>query len=169
MHINRSIALLLATLAAGCAELPSIAPGLHHDELVGEPVPLVRLQDPFAIDYSGFEAPARVVVESPVEWEIVWRRIWRNHDPVPATPSIDFDREQVLFVAMGGRPTGGYSVRVTAAAAQGDRVAVRVVETSPGSGCVLTQATTAPIDIVKLPRTSKPIDFQTVKTVRECD
>ena len=45
----------------------------------------------------------------------------------------------------------------------------RATECMPGFGCVLTQATTAPIDIVKLPRTSQPIQFQTVKAVHECD
>lgn len=169
MQLNRSIALVMSMLVAGCAELPSISPGLDQVPLPGEPVQVVRLEAYFPVHYSGLDAPARLVVESQAEWALVWQRIWGSHDPVPALPSIDFDRETVLVAAMGTRPTGGYAIRVDAAAAQGERVAVRVVETSPGSRCALTQAFTAPIDIVKLPRTPQPIAFQTVKNVHECD
>jgi hypothetical protein len=165
MPMKRSIAVVMSILAAGCGgELPSISPDL--DTLPGEPVQVVRLEAYYP--HAGFDTSARLVVENEAEWTLVWQRLWSDHDRIPALPSIDFERERVLVAAMGRRPTGGYAIRVDAAAAQEAHLAVRVVQTSPGGVCLLTQAITAPIDIVKLPRTSQPIQFQTVRKVDEC-
>jgi hypothetical protein len=167
MHIHRTI-LLLAALAAGCAELPSISPAPDLGELVGEPVQLVRLREYFPAYSSGFGVQARLVVTSQAEWEAAWQRVWHGSSPVPAAPVVDFEREVVLLAAMGSRSSGGYHVQVQQAVAQADRVVVRVIETSPGSGCITFAAFTEPVDIVKLPRTAVPIEFQTVTTVHEC-
>jgi hypothetical protein len=169
MSINRLRMLMLATLAAGCAELPLVGTGPELDELAGEPVQIIQLQEYFPRYNSGISEQARLVVTSRAEWELAWRRVWHGHSPVPAAPAVDFDREVVLVAAMGGRSSGGYQIQVTQAAAQADRVVVRVVETSPGKGCFTTAAFSEPVDVVKLPRTALPIDFQTVKVVHECD
>jgi hypothetical protein len=168
MPIKRSLALLLAVLAAGCAELPSISPGPERDQLAGEAVQLTRLDQYFPPYNTGFEEQARLVVDSREAWEAAWVRVWKNHGEVPPAPAVDFSREIVLLAAMGVRYSGGHHVRMPAAAVQPNRVVVRVVETSPGSGCVTTAALTEPVDVVKLPRTPLPIEFQTVKTVHEC-
>ncbi|WP_420128609.1 protease complex subunit PrcB family protein [Longimicrobium sp.] len=167
MPIKRSIALMMSMLAAGCAELPSISPGL--DTLPGEPVQLVRLQEYFPAYNSGFEMQARLVVTSQAEWEATWQRIWQNTRPVPAPPAVDFQHEVVLVAAMGSRSSGGHHIQLQQAAAQPGNVVVRVVETFPGEACVVTAAITEPVDVVRLPRTSQPIQFQTVKQVHACD
>lgn len=169
MPIKRSFALVLATLAAGCAELPSISPAPERDVLPGEPVQLVRLHEYFPADNSGFDAQARLVVTSQGEWEAAWQRIWQNERPVPAAPAVDFSREVVLVAAMGSRSSGGHHIQLQQAAAQSGTVAVRVVETSPGSECFVTAAITEPVDVVKLPRTSLSIEFQTVRAVHNCE
>ncbi|HYR07775.1 MAG TPA: protease complex subunit PrcB family protein, partial [Longimicrobium sp.] len=133
------------------------------------PVQLIRLQEYFPPHNSGFGEQARLVVTGQAEWETAWRRVWEGHSPVPAAPAVDFEREVVLVAAMGSRPNGGHHIQVKQAAAQADRVVVRVVETSPGKACFTTAAFTEPVDVVKLPRTPLPIEFQTVKAVHECD
>jgi hypothetical protein len=166
MPIKRLTLLLLAAFAAGCSELPSISPEPDQDTLPGEPVQLVRLQEYFP--HSGFPARARLVVESQADWEAVWQRLWQDARTVPAPPAVDFEREVVLVAAMGTRPSGGYQIQLQQAAAQSGAVVVRVAETSPGGGCIVTFALTAPVDIARLPRTALPIEFQTVKAVHEC-
>jgi hypothetical protein len=168
MSIKRLTVLMLVTLAAGCAELPLIGPDTGQEELVGEPVQFIRLQEYFPAYDSGFGEQARLVVASQAEWETAWRHVWHGHSPVPAAPAVDFDREVVLVAAMGGRSSGGYQIEVTQAVAQAARVVVRVVETSPGSGCFVTAGFSEPVDVVKLPRTPLPIEFRTVKVVNEC-
>lgn len=162
------ITVTLAALLTACGELPFTTPGPERNELGGEPVQVTRLRADFPAYYSGLGEQARLVVKSQGEWEVVWRRMWSNHHPVPPAPPIDFDRELVLVAAMGSRATGGYAIRVTEAAALSDHVAVRVVETSPGGACVLTQAVTAPVDVVTLPRTPLPVRFRNEKAVHEC-
>ena len=168
MPIKRSIAAMLALLAAGCTELPSILGGPNHDELGGEPVQITRLQEHFPGFSSGITEPARLVVNSQTEWALVWRRMWQSHNPVPPAPVVDLSSETVLVTTMGGRPTGGYSIRVEEAAVVSGDLVIRVVETSPGRACVTTQAFTAPVDVVKVPRTGHSIRFETVKKVHDC-
>lgn len=160
--------LVLAAVAAGCAELPSIDPGLDQGDLGGQPVPVTRVHEAFPAAYSGFSQQTQLVVESRAEWEEVWRPLWGSADPAPAAPAIDFSRQTVVVAAMGTRATGGYVVRVEKAASQADHVVVQVVETSPSGGCPTTQAVTAPVDVVTVPRTSQPIRFRVVQMVREC-
>ena len=167
MSINRLTVLLIATLAAGCAELPLVDPDPELGELVGEPVQIIQLQEYFPRYDSGISEQARLVVTSQAEWEVAWGRVWHGHSPVPAAPAVDFDREVVLVAAMGARSSGGYHIQVTQAAAQADRVVVRVVESSPGRGCITTAAFSEPVDVVKLPRSPLPIVFQTMKVVNE--
>jgi hypothetical protein len=168
MSIKHLTVFMLAALAAGCAELPLTGSDSELEELVGEPVQLIRLQEYFPLHDSGFGEQARLVVTSQAEWETAWRRVWHGHSPVPAAPAVDFEREVVLVAAMGGRSSGGYQIQVEKAAAQADRVVARVIETSPGKGCFTTAAFSEPVDVVKLPRTPLPIEFQTVKAVHEC-
>lgn len=158
---------LLCILAAACAEAPLLDPALAEGALPGEPVTLTRLE-PASSPHSGFSQPARIVVTSRAQWEAVWRNIAGNVTPAPEAPAVDFRREVVLVAAMGGRPTGGYTVRVEEAAADARQVSVRVVEMSPGSRCVVTQAFTSPVDVVKMTRTNLPVRFGVVQQVRDC-
>ena len=169
MTATRLFSLLFAILAAGCGELPSMDPGVDPDLLGGERIEIIRLDEYFPPFNSGFMEQTRRVVQSQAVWEQVWARMWANHHPVPPVPSIDFEREMVLLAAMGGRSSGGYRVQVQAAAALADRVAVRVIETSPGGNCIVTAALTEPVDVVRIPRTPLPVEFRTVTAVHRCE
>lgn len=165
MRTTHLIPIAIAALAA-CAESPLAGPPL--DDLPGQAVVVTRLDERYPSQYSGFGDPARIVVDDAAQWAEVWARLWNNQRPLPPLPAVDFAREVVIVAAMGSRPTGGYGVRVQDAAVQANQVVVRAVETSPGSGCVTTQAFTAPADVVKLPRTDRPVRFETVAAVRDC-
>lgn len=162
-------AVVVALFASACADLASpLDPDLDELEPGGEPVAISALEHPHSRFYSGITEQERIVVEDQVEWEQVWARLWRNTSPVPDTPPVDFAREFVIVAAMGTRPSGGYSIRVDEARAYAGHVTVHVVETSPGRGCVVTMAITAPVDVVKIPRTPLEVRFRTSKTVHEC-
>ena len=168
--MTRSAALattLLCLFAAACAEAPLLDPGLAEGALPGEPVTLTRVE-PGPSPHSGFSEPARIVVTSQAQWEAVWRKITGSATPATPPPAVDFRREVVLVAAMGGRHTGGYTVRVEEAAADARQVSVRIVETSPSARCVVTQAFTAPVDVVKMTRTSLPVRFGVAQQVRDC-
>lgn len=63
----------------------------------------------------------------------------------------DSGRGTYLVAYSGQKPTGGYSVNVTGARVEGDRVVVRLSVEGPPSGAMVTQALTYPyaISVVK--------------------
>ena len=169
-RITPLTAAVLAVLAAACAGLPSLGdPDLDELEPGGEPLAISRLEQQPPILYSGMGQAERTVVDDQMEWEQVWSRLWHNTQPRPYAPVVDFARELVIVAAMGARPTGGYTIQVDEARTYADHVTVHAIETSPGRTCVTTQAFTAPVDVVKIPRTSLPIRFRTTKRVHECN
>ncbi len=73
----------------------------------------------------------------------------------PATPAVDFTKEDVLVVAMGQRNTGGYATEIKrveymTGGFTGGFAFVHYVETSPAPGSIVTMALTAPLHVVKL-------------------
>jgi len=83
-------------------------------------------------------------------------------------PKIDFSKEMVVVVALGGRPTGGYGIVVDRAYERDDRLEVIVRSLTPAKSCFLIQATTAPVDIVRIPKTERSVVFRETEVVHEC-
>lgn len=73
----------------------------------------------------------------------------------PATPAVDFAKEDVLAVAMGQQNTGGYAIEIKriefmTGGITGGFAFVHYVETRPAPGSIVTMALTAPLHVVKL-------------------
>src|SRR5438046_1525164 len=97
---------------------------------------------------SKFVSPEHLVVKDAASWGSVWRSIAGNVSPLPPTPPVDFAQEMVVVVAMGQRNTGGFIIDIVDAVAGKDGdLQVDVRETSPGTGCGVTTAMTAPVDV----------------------
>ena len=109
--------------------------------------------------YSGFNEPARLVIDNQATWAWAWARLYQTLLPVPATPTEDFDRFTVLVVGSGTHGTGGYDIRVTRVASFGDRLYVEVTSTAPGPHCFVTEAFTQPVDVVRIPKPNPTIVF----------
>jgi hypothetical protein len=94
--------------------------------------------------------------------ESEWRSLWADHArisvPPPALPAVDFDVHTAVLVSLGTRATGGYSLTVEGARVEGEQLVLDARETAPPEGSILTQALTAPYEIVLVPRTTLPID-----------
>jgi hypothetical protein len=74
----------------------------------------------------------------------------------PSVPNLSAG-ETVVGVFLGQRATGGYSVRVTGASAQGGVLTLTVNLTAPGSGSITTQALTSPWTLVRVPGTFREV------------
>ena len=109
--------------------------------------------------YSGYKERQRLVIRTAAEWSEAWARIAGTSDPRRPPPAIDFDQEMVILVAMGERPTGGYSITVQGVYDASGRVFAEVREKSPGAGCMVTEAFTQPIDAVRVPRRDGAVMF----------
>jgi hypothetical protein len=109
--------------------------------------------------YSGYTERERLVIRTAAGWTAAWAQITRNVSPRPPAPTINFDQEMVILVAMGQRPTGGYSISIEGVYDASGRLFAEVRERSPGDSCGTTQAVTAPVDAVRVPRRDGAVIF----------
>jgi hypothetical protein len=120
-------------------------------------------QGPLAVTTLAAEAHCRTAQKAPgLSWVTGaeglrdwWQRLGpRTVGGTPASPpAVDFDRQRVLVVDMGSRPTAGYSValaRPRAELADG-RLAIRVAWREPGPDTAVAQVTTHPCLLLRLP------------------
>lgn len=66
-------------------------------------------------------------------------------------PAVDFSDSYVIGIFLGEKPTGGYAIRVDEVADTGSLRNVSLVLTSPGEGCLSSQALTRPFQIITVP------------------
>ena len=118
--------------------------------------------------YSGIPDRRRLYIDNQAEWAELWADVAANIQPPPPVPQIDFANEAVVVAAMGMRGTGGYSITIEGVYEGEGKLFVAVRETSPGSNCIVTQATTAPVHAVRTARRSLPIQFVERKETKMC-
>lgn len=157
-RLSRTPVFVCAVIVSTCAQ-PS-----GPDPVEGE-IPTERLASEWT---SGFEEADRRVIHNPIEWAIVWAKIYENRSPKPPLPSINFSKEQVIVAALGSQPSSGYSISITGATRTVGSITVRVERRSPGSGCGGLTVITHPVDVVKMPRTVGPVVFEETAIVRNC-
>jgi hypothetical protein len=139
----------------------------------GTPVKVTRFRSYYPVPWSfesdsGIPEPLQVVIRDGETWREMWKRIYRWSSPLPLLPKIDFSKETVVVVALGGRPSGGYGIIIDRACERDDRLEIFVSSHSPGKGCFLTGSITAPVDIVMLPKTERSVVFRETEVVHDC-
>jgi hypothetical protein len=107
---------------------------------------------------SGIREPVQIAIRSQSEWQKLWRQHTSTSTASAPLPVVDFDKEIVAAVFLGERPTGGYTVEISAAEVAGSLLTVFVKETSPNPGAIVTQGFTQPFHIVR-------IEAATVETI----
>jgi hypothetical protein len=146
-------------VVAGAAILLSGCDGRDHVFPIVPPDPVdVAMQavssDIAAYLYSGMKDRHRLAVPDSQAWTALWRQVTQNILPPVPVPAIDFNTDAVIIASMGMRPTGGYSIEIESVQAAEGTLYVTVLERSPGTNCVVTQAVTAPVHAVRVPRQS---------------
>jgi hypothetical protein len=163
---------LLLVLAAACASGDPL--GVDRSDLsagAGQPLAVERLR-PESVSFtsqSGMTDSARVVIRTEAAWRETWQRVWQSVQPTPPVPQVDFQRDLLVVAGLGLRHTGGYGIVVDSAYRHADHVEVVIRKISPGRNCIVTMATTQPVDIARLPATQQPVRFRERSEVRNCD
>ncbi len=121
------------------------------------------------MQYSGAGERVRVIFTDQETFAAYWDLVHSNLHPSPAAPTLDFETSMVIAAAMGSRATGGYTIAIEAVHRSGDDLYVSVTETSPGRNCMLTQAFTAPVMMVRVPRVKRAVHFLEETRVRDCE
>ena len=99
---------------------------------------------------SGYLEADCVAVRSAVQFETLWRQVYRTRSPAPPMPELSFEDGIVLAAFMGRKPTGGYSVTVETVRLGEKEIVVELRRRSPGPDEIVTQALTAPYHLVWL-------------------
>jgi hypothetical protein len=118
---------------------------------------------------SGITERKQIAIKSESEWISTWNMLNSSVNPVPPIPNVDFTQSMVILVTMGERTTAGYRVEITDITKETEGLLVKVVETSPGKGCVVPQVITRPYQIVVLERSEEAVIFNTQAVVKNCN
>jgi hypothetical protein len=118
---------------------------------------------------GGIAEAGALAVRDPRTWTRLWPRILEGHSPRPPVPAVDFGRDMLLVAALGTKPSGGHAIRFESVRATGDALTAWVVRIAPGRTCGTTAALTAPVDIVRAPRSARPIRWVFRDVTRSCD
>lgn len=175
MRVLRRLSLAVLALAA-CA-LPSAPPSdiTFTDVSLTSPLWTVGpVQDStFAASYpfrtfSGATTPQRTVIRKVEALSSLWATLSQGREPAPSPPAVDFGEEMVIFVALGGRSSGGYSVDIRHVTMLRDTLFVLVSERAPGPTCLVFAAFTQPTDARIVPRTTAPVRFRIQQEQLDC-
>ena len=113
-------------------------------------------------------SPANLVIKDSAAWLALWAQhtdmpVAVGAEPAPrlALPAVDFSRDMVLAVFMGGFGSGCYSIGVQSIVKLDTKLQVNVLRTEPGTGAICTLAMTSPFHMVVLARSELPVEFVT--------
>ena len=99
---------------------------------------------------SGVRAPLQVVARSHDEWTALWRQHASGDSGSRPPPAIDFEKEVVVALFLGEKPTGGYDVQISRAEQTNDGLIIYYREKDPSPGGMVIQALTQPFHIVRI-------------------
>ena len=166
MRSTRFASLALAVSLLACDQVTGPNPPAVIFPPNGNVIPRLHL-GPWM--YTGFDAGRRQIITDRTTLEATWATLYRGQDPIPPVPAVDFSEEVVVLVAMGGRPSSGYSIAVNRVQEDGNGRSIEVLEVSPGSSCVTLTVITSPADAVVLPAAQGlPVRFVEVQDTRDC-
>lgn len=114
-----------------------------------------------ALESGLWASPQRLVFRSVADWAA-------QGLPQDSLRSVDYATQTIIAVSAGQKGSGGNTIAITGARDTGKKVIVDVTETTPGEGCATTQALTKPMQLVEIPATKLPIEFNEKKETTKC-
>jgi hypothetical protein len=105
---------------------------------------------------SNVDDARQVTVRTTAEWNT----LWRQHSPDRDQPRVDFERDMVVGVFLGSRPTAGFTVEIVSTMVEQGILVVRFRETRPQSDRIVAQVITSPYHLVAVPRHSGDVRFE---------
>jgi hypothetical protein len=142
------LALALLGLCAGCSS--TAVEG-------GEPVSFRSLARGY---HSGLAEEGVEVARNEMEWKALWQRHTATVLPRPEPPEVDFEREMVLSISLGTRPTGGHAVSVERVLARDGSTLVEAVERGPAPDAFVPEVVTQPYHMVAVPRRDGDVELR---------
>lgn len=139
------------SLVAGCAVLAGCASSAAG---VNEPsAPLARQVTQSA--HCGLTGPGLAYVQGAERLQALLELPTQNM-AVQQLRQVDLTKEHLLFVTLGEKTTGGYSVSLVSSESADSGLHISVAVRAPAPGTMVTQAITSPCVVVAIPAISWP-------------
>lgn len=116
---------------------------------------------------SDVRTEATFVIRDAETLRRVWSQVFGNRT-TRDVPTIDFNQQMIVIVAMGAQPSNGHGIRITGAIKRDRGVIVQVTTMSPGSGCSVVAGTTYPVAVARLRKTDATVRFDFTRTTHDC-
>lgn len=138
-------ALFLTLPLAGCAS-PSQTPDAAGEESGPRVVAPVDIQRTMRADVSTFQEPGAYLFKREADFEAYRRGPLMDMD-------VAWGSSDVVVVALGAQPTGGYWVHINGAQRVGPKLYVQAIASRPAAEDVVTQAITYPVAVAVIEKT----------------
>jgi hypothetical protein len=107
-------------------------------------------------DQSNIDAPRQVAARTAAEWTA----LWRQHAPDRPQPAVDLQKEMVVGLFLGSRPTAGFGIDLVETRDEQGTLVVVYRETTPPRDALTAQMLTFPYILVALPRHAGAVRFE---------
>ena len=136
---------------------------------LSKPEPYTSLDHVYKVAGSRLPTAMRLVIMDTSDYNQVWTRIVGRDDRT-GRPKVDFSREMLLVVGMGEHPCLGYNISIdTVYRDQEKRIYALVRERRRGERCGCLSEVISPVDIVRVPRTERPVSFLERAETNTCE
>lgn len=135
----------------------------------------LRLEPYQSVDHAFRDAKShltnsvRLTVQDSADWRAVWSRI-AGPNASAEPPAVDFTREMLLVAGMGEQPCMGSLINIDTIYRDDDRrIYALVRERHRGAGCGCLNEVVSPVDVVRVPRTIRPVTFLERRESNVCE
>lgn len=113
----------------------------------------------FRGDRTAFADAARLVIRDATAWRQLWALLAIGRPDSASPPKVDFRNEILVLAAYGARPYSGIRVVIDTVRRSGVAIEVIVRSVSPDDACLGPLAIIQPVDVVRIPRSERPVAF----------
>jgi hypothetical protein len=99
----------------------------------------------------------------------VWGNFYAKYDRKPPIPTIDFEKNMLIAVALGERNAGSYSIQVKSILETKTNITIVVEENKPGASCTTASVMVYPFQLIEITQQNKPITYAKTLKVNDCN
>jgi hypothetical protein len=109
-------------------------------------------------DASEQQTSRQVTIRTAAEW----KALWKEHAPTEKMPAVDFNKDMVVGIFLGTKPSAGHEVEIVGVRTEEKDLVVEYIQKQPGRGTVAAQILTEPYHLVSVPRHAGNVKFVSV-------
>ena len=106
-------------------------------------------------------------IQNAHDLDSLWSLVYGAND-TPATPVVDFSKNEVLAIFDGNDPTPGYTISVVSITDESSNRLVLVNHATPPTTCQTKNTTTRPFEIIEVLKTTLAISHQDQMGIAPC-